>query len=207
MLPTDTQMQALDMFMQQALQANPELITFLDPFKLRRLAMDDVKLAELYMRRCQKKMWQAQQQAAQQQSQQNAQAQQQAVQLKAQLDAAHEQAKAGYDASKNADLSRAQKEQIALQGYFDCLKMGVSLDPDLANEIKTNVLLPLFAENQQNKSALQQGVQQGMAMGQQQPGGPPQPGGLQQPPDQGQQNGQDQNQQQPQLQDQNQPQQ
>ena len=59
MLPTETQMQALDMFMQQALQANPELIMHLDPFKLRRLAMDDVKLAELYMRRCQKKMWQA----------------------------------------------------------------------------------------------------------------------------------------------------
>lgn len=146
--------------------------------------MDDVKLGELYMRRCQKKMWQSQQQAAAQQSQQNAQAQQQAVQLKAQLDAAHEQAKAGYEASKNADLSRAQKEQIALQGYFACLQAGVAIPPQLANEIETNVLLPLFADNQKNKMALQQGMQQGMQMAAAQPAGPPQPGGLQQPPDQ-----------------------
>jgi hypothetical protein len=187
MLPTDTQMQALDMFMQQALQANPELITFLDPFKLRRLAMDDVKLAELYMRRCQKKMWQAQQQAAQQQSQQNAQAQQQSLQMKAQLDMEHEQAKAQFEAQKNADLSRAKKEELFIQMISSVVTAGVPMPPALqqvADELYQNVGLPLFAANQKNQQALQQGVQQGMQMAAGQPGAPPQPGGLQQPSDQ-----------------------
>jgi hypothetical protein len=189
MLPTETQMQALDMFMQQALQANPELIMHLDPFKLRRLAMDDVKLAELYMRRCQKKMWQAQQQEAAQASQQNAQVQQQSLQMKAQLDMEHEQAKANFEAQKNADLSRAKKEELFIQMISSVVTAGVAMPPALqqvADELYQNVGLPLFAANQKNQQALQQGVQQGMQMAQGQPGAPPQPGGLQQPPDQAQ---------------------
>jgi len=186
MRPTETQMQALDVFMQQALQANPELIVHLDPFKLRRLALDDVKLAELYMRRCQKKMWQAQQQEAQQNAQMNAQAQQQSLQMKAQLDLQHEQAKAQYEAQKNEDLSRARKEELFIQGIFGVWQKGGQLPDQLtgvAQELIQNVGLPLFAANTKNQQALQQGMQQGMQMAAGQPAGAPQPGGLQQSPE------------------------
>lgn len=189
MRPTETQMQAVDMFMQQALQANPELIIHLDPFKLRRLAQDDVKLAELYMRRCQKKMWQAQQQEAQQNAQMNAQAQQESLKMKAQADIELEQTKATFEAQKNQDLSRAKKEELFIQGLFAVWTKGGTLPQELeplAQELITNVGLPLFAANQQNKAALAQGIQEGMARASQEPGGPPlQPG---------QQDEQDQNQ-------------
>lgn len=177
MRPTDIQMQAMDVFMQQSLQSNPELIMHLDPFKLRRLAQDDVKLAELYMRRCQKKMWEAQQQQAQQNTQLNAQAQQQSLQMKAQVDMALEQAKAQFESQKNADLSRAKKEELFINGIFAVWTKGGALPRELegvASELINNVGLPLFAQNQQNQIALKQGIQQGMAQAAQQPGGPPQ---------------------------------
>ena len=185
MRPTESQMQALDAFMQQSLQANPELITFLDPFKLRRLAQDDVKLAELYMRRCQKKMWVSQQQAAAQREQSNAQVQQQSLQMKAQLDMQLEQTKAQFESQKNQELSRAKKEELFINGIFAILAKGGTLPPDVqavADEMMTNVGLPLFAENQQNKAALQKGMQMGIQQGMQQQG----------PPDQGDQQDQGQ---------------
>lgn len=178
MLPTETQMQTIDLFMQQALQATPELIMHLDPFKLRRLAMDDVKLSELYMRRCQKKMWAAQQQQAQQNVQDNAQAQQQSLQMKAQLDAQHEQIKAQLESQKNADLSRAKKEELFINMISAVISKGLALPAGLdqvAEELYKNVGIPLFAQNQQNQQALAQGMQQ-------QPGPPPDQGQEQQVP-------------------------
>jgi len=186
MLPTEMQMQALDVFMQQSLQATPELIMHLDPFKLRRLAMDDVKLAELYMRRCQKKMWQAQQEQAKQNAQLNAQAQQQSLQMKAQSDMALEQAKSQFESQKNQELSKAKKEELFINGIMSILSKGVALPAGLdqvAAELYQNVGLPLFAQNQQNQAALAHGIQQGVQMAAGQPGGAPAPGGLQQSPD------------------------
>lgn len=177
MRPTDVQIQALEMFMQQSLQGNPELIMTLDPFKLRRLAQDDVKLAELYMRQCQKKMWVAQQQQAQQNAQMNAQAQQDSLKMKAEADMALEQAKSQFEAQKNADLSRAKKEELFIQMISSIVTAGVAMPPGLdvvAQELYKNVGLPLFAQNQKNQAALQQGMQIGMQQAQQQPGGPPQ---------------------------------
>lgn len=197
MLPTETQMQAVDMFMQQGLQANPELIQFLDPFKLRRIAKDDVKLAELYMRICQKKMWDAQQQEAAQNAQQNAQIQQQSLQMKAELDMQHEQMKAQLESQKSADLSRAKKEELFITGIFSILSKGVGLPPQLepvADELYKNVGLPLFAQNQQAQAAISHGMQQQAEAQAQQPGPSP---------DQGQQpEPEEQEQEQPEMQEQ-----
>ena len=187
MLPTESQMQAVDVFMQQGLQANPELIQFLDPFKLRRIAQDDAKLAELYMRQCQKKMWDAQQQAAAQNAQQNAQIQQQSLQMKAKLDMQHEQLKAQFESQKNSELSKAKKEELFINGIFSILSKGMALPGALdtvANELYTNIGIPLFAQNQQNKAALQQGMQQQAEAQAQQPGPPPDQGQQQEPEEQ-----------------------
>lgn len=187
MLPTELQMQALDMFMQQGLQANPELIQFLDPFKLRRIAQDDVKLAELYMRQCQKKMWAAQQQQAADNAQQNAQIQQQSLQMKAQLDMQHEQMKSQFESQKNSELSKAKKEELFINGIFSILSKGMALPGALdtvANELYTNIGIPLFAQNQQNKAALQQGMQQQAEAQSQQPGPPPEQGQQPEPEEQ-----------------------
>ena len=167
MLPTEHEQAILQTMMNEVIQTNPEFPIYCDTFKVMRMAKDDVKLAEKYFRQCQKKMLQAQAQQKQQDIQANAQAQQDSLVMKAKLDAQQEDLKAKYEQQKNADLSKSEKERIALQGYFDCKKAGVSLPPELEQEILTNVLVPLFAENAQNKMKLAQGMQQ-MVQAQQQ---------------------------------------
>ena len=200
MLPTETELQYLVQFMNQSLQSNPELIMFLDPAKVTRIARENVKLAEWYLRSCQKKMWQAQQQKAQQDQQANAQAQQASLQQNLEGQAQIEQMKAQNESQKQADLSRGRKEEIALQGIFAIWQAGVPVPPALApvqQEIVTNILLPLFAENQVNKAKLQQAMLAHQAMDQQdqQQAQNEQPVDPNQPPQQP-----DQNQQQPQQQ-------
>lgn len=198
MLPQDQEITVLENFMSQALQATPELIQFLDPFKLRRIAMDDVKLAEIYMRQCQKKMLQFQQQQTQQNEQQNAQTQQQSLQMKAQNDAQLEQLKAQFEAQKTADLSKGRKEEILLQGFTTMWSTGIPVPPELKGveaEIIKNIAIPLFAENTKNGMDLQQGMQQIQQAQDQQPSGPPtQPGQQPDQQDQGQPDPSQQNQ-------------
>jgi hypothetical protein len=195
MLPQDQEMAVLENFMAQALQATPELIQFVDPFKLRRIAQDDVKLAEIYLRQCQKKMLQFQQQQAQQNAQQNAQAQQDSLKMKGQIDMEHEQMKAKFEQQKTADLSRADKEKILLTGFTQMWAAGMQVPAELKQleqEIITNVALPLFAENTKNGIALQQGMKQMQQSQQQQPADSgearEQDQQDQEPPDQSQQN-------------------
>jgi hypothetical protein len=200
MLPDAVEIAKLEGFMNQALQSNPELVMFVDPFKVMRMARENVKKAEIYLRQCQKKMLQTKQQEAQQNAQMNAQSQQQSLQMKAQLDMQLEQAKAQFESQKNQELSRAKKEELFINGIFSILAKGGALPPDVqavADEMMTNVGLPLFAENQQNKAALQKGMQMGIQQGMQQQG-PPDQG----QPDQGEQQEQPQEQQEPEMQEQ-----
>lgn len=86
LLPDQFELAKMEAFMNQSLAANPALINYLDPFKLMRIAKENVKLGELYLRNSMKRMIRAERENAKQQSEQNAQAQQQAVLLKAQAD-------------------------------------------------------------------------------------------------------------------------
>lgn len=159
MLPTQQEMAMLEGFMNQSIQSNPELVMFCDPAKVMRIAREDVKLAEWYFRQCQKKMWKSQQEAKAQDQQANIESQRATAQDTAQGALQLEREKAQLKNKNDTDLSTAEKEKIALQGYFDCKKAGVSLPPQLEQEIITNVLLPLFAQNQSNKMMLAQASQ------------------------------------------------
>lgn len=161
MLPTEQELQYLVQFMNQALQSNPDLIMFLDPAKVTRIAKQDIKLAEWYLRSCQKKMWQSQQQQKQADQQANIQSQRQTAQDAAQGAQQLEQMKAQFEQQKTADLSRADKEKIALQGMFAIWTAGIPVPPALLGvqkELVEGLLLPLFAENMQNKESLQQAL-------------------------------------------------
>ena len=83
MLPSNDEIQVLMAQMNQALQSNPDLIMYLDTFKLMRMAKENVKLAEVYFRQSMKKMREAQMQMQQQNQQANIQGQSQAAQDKA----------------------------------------------------------------------------------------------------------------------------
>lgn len=191
-LPQDEQIEAFKMYMNQALQSNPDLVKYLDPFKAERMAREDLKLGELYFRRCQKKMLISEAQIAQQNQQQTAQAQQQSNAQTAQNAMQLEQFKVQAESQKNSDLSKGKKEEIALQGLFAIWQAGVPVPPVLAGvqqEIVTNILLPLFAENQINKEKISQAMQlqQQQAQAEQQENSPQQPQGAQSQPDPNQQ--------------------
>ena len=115
-------------------------------------------------------MWQAQQQEQQQNQQANIDSQRQTAQDAAQGQQQLEQLKAQYEQQKTADLSRADKEKIALQGMFAIWQAGIPVPPALEQvqqEIVVNLLGPLFAENRMNAAALQQAAQMHQLMDQQ----------------------------------------
>jgi ribosomal protein L12E/L44/L45/RPP1/RPP2 len=74
-LPTQFELQRFEIMMNEAIRSNPELLQFLDPFKMLRAAQEDVKLGELLFRQAQKKLIAYQKQTAQQNQQATFQAQ------------------------------------------------------------------------------------------------------------------------------------
>lgn len=163
LLPDQFEIQDLVLQMNQALAANPDLIKYLDPSKLKRIAKEDVKLAELYLKNVQKKMIRTEMQIAQQQSEQNAQLQAQAAQQKAQGDMALLQQQQQLEALKVTEQSKAKKEEIFLQGYLELLKAGVPITGEVmqvVRQIIPSVTIPLAQQNQQMVQGIMQDQEQ-----------------------------------------------
>jgi len=156
------------MMMNQAMASNPELVMYLDPFKVVRIAKENIELGELYFRQAQKRYLKTQQENAQNNSQQNAEAQQQSIQTKMQADTSLEQQKA-----------LIREKEIILQGVFDLAKANIPVPMELqrlVSDMLQNVTVPIEVQNQQQQQALaQQEAQQQQAQQQQmEQGGQPQ---------------------------------
>lgn len=152
LLPDQFEIQRMEADMQNALASNPALIQYLDPAKLRRIAKENVKLSELYLRNSMKKMIRSEAEKAQQQSQQNAQIQAQAAQQKAQGDMALLQQQQQLEAAKIVEQSKAKKEEIFLTGYMELLKAGVPITTEVRqvmNQLVPSITIPLAQSNQQ----------------------------------------------------------
>lgn len=168
LLPDQFEIAELTNSVNQALAANPALINYLDPAKLKRIAKENNKLASLYFRNAMKRMIRAESEKAQQQSQQNAQIQAQAAQQKAQGDMQLLQVQNQMKALEITEQSKAKKEEIVLSGYFELLKAGVQMPSDMAqiiNQIVPSITIPL---SQQNKQMAQGLMEQAMAEQQEQ---------------------------------------
>lgn len=74
-LPTEIEVQKFEIILNQAIAATPDLVMFIDPFQLVRVAKEDVKLAEMLFRQAQKKMLLWQRQTAMENQQQTIQGQ------------------------------------------------------------------------------------------------------------------------------------
>ena len=120
MLPTDLEVAKLDAMMNNAITANPQLILYIDPFKIMRIAKENVQLAELYFRQGQKRFIKTEQEKAQSNSEQNAQIQQASMQAKAQGDAVLEDKK-----------TQAKQREIIIQGMFDLAKANIQIPAEL----------------------------------------------------------------------------
>ena len=187
MLPTEMEVAKLEAMMNQAMASNPQLIMYIDPFKIIRIAKENAELGELYFRQGQKKFIKTEQDKAQQNSQQNAQIQQASLQAKSQGDAA-----------LLDKQTQAKQREIMLQGIFDLAKANIPLPPalqQLSQELFQNIEMPLAMDNQQEQMAIQQMQQQQMQQQQMQ-------AAQQQAQQQGQGQPQEQQQEQQQLQEQ-----
>ena len=104
LLPTQQEALKFEMIMNEAMRSTPQLVLFIDPFQLMRVAKEDVKLAELLFRQGQKKMLLYQQQQAQQNQQQT---------IEGQIAAAQE-------------AEKAKRETEDLKGSIDIEKAKVA---------------------------------------------------------------------------------
>ena len=160
MLPTDMEIAKLEVMMNNAITANPQFIMYIDPFKVMRIAKENVSLAELYFRQAQKKFIKTEQEKAQANSEQNAQVQQASMQAKAQADAALSQQQA-----------LTKEKEIILQGVFDLAKANIPVPAELQQVVASmlqNVTVPIAVQNQQQEQALMQQQQQAEQQMQQQ---------------------------------------
>jgi hypothetical protein len=152
MLPNDLEVAKLEAMLNNAITSNPLMVKYIDPFKIMRIAKENVELAELYFRQGQKRYLKSEQEIAQQNSQQNAEIQQQSIMAKAQSDMTLE-------ARRNA----AKQKEIVLQGLFDLAKANIpvpsALNP-IVNELIQNIQMPLVAENDQIEMAMAQQAEQ-----------------------------------------------
>ena len=148
MLPTDLEVAKLEAMMNNAIASNPQLILYIDPFKITRIAKENVQLAELYFREGQKRYIRTEQEKAQRNSEQNAQIQQASMQAKAQG-----------DAMILDKQTQAKQREIIIQGMFDLAKVNIPMPVELkplVAEMLQNIEMPLVMDNNQMEMAMQQ---------------------------------------------------
>lgn len=152
MLPTDQEIQRLEAMMNQAIAVNPNLILYLDPFKIIRIARQNVKLAEALFRQAQKRAIKGAMQQAQQNAEQNAQQQVASAQAKSQGDMQLQDF-----TNKNA---RELSEQTFIQELLvQSFALGKPLPPEqqaLVNQYYQLTQNDLQEEIRQQQEALQQ---------------------------------------------------
>lgn len=170
-LPTDIDVQRFEAILNQAVAASPELIQFLDPFRLVRIAKEDVKLAELLFRQAQKKFIVHQQMVAQQNQEATFKAQIESAKAGEEGKQQTEQVKGSIDIQK-VKIQEESATRVALTTMFTALmKEGQTIPPSVSpifNAWMENIIIPMTAQNEEQKMAIMQQFQQAQ-MQQQQP--------------------------------------
>lgn len=162
-LPTQQEVAEFDALLTNTMANNPDLSLFIDPFRLRRIAREDAKLAETMFYNGQKKMLLDRQAQAQRQIQDNAKAQQDSAIISEEekrktLDRELEvkQAIASFEGN-----NKLQELLITMAGT-SLGKEGVSLPPEWQNTINgvmKKVQVQLGLEAAQTEQAIQQQAQ------------------------------------------------
>jgi len=177
MLPDEQEIMKFETLMGQAVASNPDLILYIDPFQLMRIAREDAKLAEIMFRQGQKKMILSKQEQAAQQSQMNAQSQAQAAQLAEQEKRSTMEMEIQGKTQIETIISKEKQKQAIINGIFGIYQKGMQVPSELKSlesEIIQNLALPLFAENQSNMQMMAQQQEQDQMAQQQEEAGNPQ---------------------------------
>lgn len=167
MLPSQPEIMRLEAMVNTAVASNPLFITYVDPFKITRIAKDNIKLAEVYFRNAQKRMIQGEQQKAAENARMNAEAQQQSLAMKGEFDMQLKQTEAQIDIEKQKMVGDAQNKNTVLAGFMKMVSEGVEIPAylrPLANATFESVALPAMIANQQERDRIQQQMQQQLMM-------------------------------------------
>jgi len=157
MLPTEDEIAELSNAINKAMEVQPDLIMYLNPEKIKRIARENVKLAELYFRSGQKRAIKGREEQARQQSDYNAKVQSDsgiAIEQEKQKTMA---AEISMKSQLDLELSNNKQKEAILNGIFGIYQKGLSIPTELqplTQEIIQNVGLPLFAQNKINEQEI-----------------------------------------------------
>lgn len=170
-LPQQQEVARFEAILNQAIGANPELLQFLDPFRMLRIAREDVKLSELLFRQAQKKLILYQQQTAAQNQQATFEGQAKSTQIAEQGKQQTEQLKGDLELQK-VKMQEDSSTRTSLTTMFTSLmKDGNQIQANMMpvfNAWVENIMIPMVAQNEEQKMAIIQQMQQQQMMAQQQ---------------------------------------
>lgn len=176
MLPDQYELSRFDAMLQQSLAASPDLVLFVDPFQLMRVAKEDVKLAEALFRRAQKKMIIYNQQKAAQNQEATIQGQIQSAQVAEQEKRATKEQEGLMDIKRAQMTAEAQNRtavlQMATQAYLKSMETGIPIPAEikpLISAVMENVGLAAVVSTDEQRQAIaaqmQAAQQQAMMQG------------------------------------------
>lgn len=191
MLPDAIAIQKFEALMNQAIQANGDLVLFIDPFELMRVAREDVKLAETLFRRGQKKMLLDRQQTAQQNQQMTIQGQIDSARAAEEEKRATKTMEVDGDIRKSQVVAQANNQTAVVNLVATLLKpsgeggsagnIPAELRP-LVSAVIDNIMTGAIAQSEEQKAALIEQMQAArMQQEQQQQGQEMQPQNQEQP--------------------------
>ena len=162
-LPVQVEIQRFEAILNQAIAASPEILQFLDPFRLLRIAKEDVKLGELLFRQAQKKFILHQQMVAQQNQQATFEGQAKSTQIAEQGKQQTEQLKGDIEMQK-VKMQEDSSIKTALSTMFTSLmKDGQQIPSNMQpvfNAWVENIMIPMVVQNEEQKMAIMQQMQQ-----------------------------------------------
>jgi hypothetical protein len=161
MLPDQFELARFDAMLQQALAASPDLVLFVDPFQLMRVAKEDVKLAEALFRRAQKKMIIYNQTRAAENQQTTIQGQIQAAQVAEQEKRATKEQEGMMDIKRAQMTAEAQNRtavlQMATAAYLKSMESGTPIPPEikpLIQAVMENVGLSAIVSTEEQRQLI-----------------------------------------------------
>lgn len=167
-LPTQNDVMRFEAMMNESIAANPDILLFVNPFLLMQMAKEDVKLAWVMFDNGRKKMLIHRMEEAKQNQEATFQAQIASAQEAEKGKQETERVKGEVDiASKKMDGEAGNKNAVVAM-VTSLLSKGMPIPANLqpvVNVVMENIIIPLAAQNEEQKAAIIQQYQQAQQMG------------------------------------------
>jgi hypothetical protein len=176
-LPDAFELQKFEAIMNQAIASTPDLIKFLDPFRLVRIAKEDLKLGETLFRQAQRKMLIHQEQMQRENLQMTIEGQQKSAQMAEQEKRATKEIEVDGDIKKSQVIAQANNQTAVLNMVASLLKpsgeggAAGQIPPELkpvVNAVIDNIMVGAIAQTEQQKEMILQQLQAARMQEQQQ---------------------------------------